>query len=115
VLGAGDGGFMMSIADLETAIRLGLRMCILIYNDSSYAAEVHYFRRQGYSIDLVQFPETDFAAIARGYGARAATVRTVADLGSVRAWVDEGAPGVFLIDGKINPDLEADWHAEHFP
>jgi len=115
VLGAGDGGFMMSIADLETAIRLGLRMCILIYNDSSYAAEVHFFRRQGYSIDIVQFPETDFAAIARGYGARAATVRTLADLDAVRAWVGEGAPGVFLIDGKINPSLEADWHAEHFP
>ncbi|MGA7390339.1 MAG: thiamine pyrophosphate-binding protein [Pseudolabrys sp.] len=115
VLGAGDGGFMMSIADLETAIRLELRMCILIYNDSSYAAEVHFFRRQGYSIDIVQFPETDFAAIARGYGARAATVRTVADLESVRTWIGEGAPGVFLIDAKINPDLEADWHAEHFP
>ena len=115
VLGAGDGGFMMSIADLETAIRLSLRMCILIYNDSSYAAEVHFFRRQGYSIDIVQFPETDFAAIARGYGARAATVRTLADLDAVRAWVGEGAPGVFLIDGKINPSLEADWHAEHFP
>jgi thiamine pyrophosphate-dependent acetolactate synthase large subunit-like protein len=115
VLGAGDGGFMMSIADLETAIRLGLRMCILVYNDSSYAAEVHYFRRQGYSIDIVQFPETDFAAIARGYGARAATVRTLADLDEVRTWVREGAPGVFLIDGKINPNLEADWHAEHFP
>ena len=115
VLGAGDGGFMMSIADLETVIRLGLRMCILIYNDSSYAAEVHFFRRQGYSVDIVQFPETDFAAIARGYGARAATVRTVADLDSVRTWVGEGAPGAFLIDAKINPDLEADWHAEHFP
>ena len=115
VLGAGDGGFMMSIADLETAIRLGLRMCILIYNDSSYAAEVHYFRRQGYSIDIVRFPDTDFAAIARGYGARAATVRTLADLDPVRSWVAEGAPGVFLIDAKINPDLEADWHAEHFP
>ena len=115
VLGAGDGGFMMSIADLETAIRLGLRMCILVYNDSSYAAEVHLYRRKGYSVDIVQFPETDFAAIARGYGACAATVRTVADLAPLRAWVNEGAPGVFLIDGKINPDLEADWHAEHFP
>jgi thiamine pyrophosphate-dependent acetolactate synthase large subunit-like protein len=115
VLGAGDGGLLMSIADLETAIRLGLRLCILVYNDSSYAAEVHYFRRQGYSIDIVQFPETDFAAIARGYGARAATVRALADLDPVRAWVKEGAPGVFVIDAKINPDLEADWHAEHFP
>ncbi len=115
VLGAGDGGFMMSIADLETALRLKLRLCILIYNDSSYAAEVHYFRRQGYAVDIVQFPDTDFAAIARGHGARAATVRTLSDLEALKAWVAEGAPGVFVIDGKINPDLEADWHAEHFP
>jgi thiamine pyrophosphate-dependent acetolactate synthase large subunit-like protein len=115
VLGAGDGGFMMSISDLETAIRLGLRMCILVYNDSSYAAEVHYFRRQGFSVDIVQFPETDFAAIARGYGARGATVRTLNDLEPLRAWVADGAPGVFVVDGKINPNLEADWHAEHFP
>jgi thiamine pyrophosphate-dependent acetolactate synthase large subunit-like protein len=115
VLGAGDGGFMMSIADLETALRLKLRLCILIYNDSSYAAEVHYFRRQGYAVDIVQFPDTDFAAIARGYGARGATVRTLSDLDLLKAWVAEGAPGVFVIDGKISPDLEADWHAEHFP
>jgi acetolactate synthase I/II/III large subunit len=115
VLGTGDGGFLMSIADLETAIRLGLRLCILIYNDSSYAAEVHYFRRKGFSVDIVQFPDTDFAAIARGYGARAVTVCTLADLEPVKAWVADGASGVMVIDGKINPDLEADWHAEHFP
>ena len=115
VLGTGDGGFLMSMADLETAVRLGLRLCILVYNDSSYAAEVHYFRRQGYSVDIVQFPDTDFAAIALGYGARGATVRTLADLDQLKAWVAEGAPGVFVIDGKINPNLEADWHAEHFP
>jgi thiamine pyrophosphate-dependent acetolactate synthase large subunit-like protein len=115
VLGAGDGGFLMSIADLETALRLGLRLCILIYNDSSYAAEVHYFRRQGLPVDIVQFPDVDFAAIARGHGARAATVRMLADLDPLKAWVSEGAPGVFVIDGRIDPDLEADWHAEHFP
>jgi thiamine pyrophosphate-dependent acetolactate synthase large subunit-like protein len=115
VLGAGDGGLLMSMADFETAIRLGLRLCVLVYNDSSYAAEVHYFRRQGLSVDIVQFPDTDFAAVARGYGARAASVRTLADLEPLREWVNEGCPGVFVIDGKINPDLEADWHAEHFP
>jgi thiamine pyrophosphate-dependent acetolactate synthase large subunit-like protein len=115
VLGTGDGGFLMSISDLETALRLKLRLCILVYNDASYAAEVHFFRRHGYSIDIVQFPDTDFATIARGYGARTATARTVADLEPLREWVAEGAPGVFVIDGKINPGLEADWHAEHFP
>jgi thiamine pyrophosphate-dependent acetolactate synthase large subunit-like protein len=115
VLGAGDGGFLMSLADLETAIRMKLRMCILLYNDSSYAAEVHLYRRRGYPIDIVQFPDTDFAAMARGFGARGITVRTLADLAPLRSWVAEGAPGVMVIDGKINPDLEADWHAEHFP
>ncbi|MBV9969377.1 MAG: hypothetical protein JO228_05285 [Xanthobacteraceae bacterium] len=115
VLGAGDGGFLMSMADFETALRLKLRLCILIYNDSSYAAEVHYFRRKGYPVEIVQFPDTDFAAIARGYGARAVTVRRLDDLDPLKAWVAEGAGGVFIIDGKINPDLEADWHAEHFP
>ena len=55
------------------------------------------------SISHFQFPETDFAAIARGFGARGATVRTLADLDAVRTWVGEGAPGVFLIDAKINP------------
>jgi thiamine pyrophosphate-dependent acetolactate synthase large subunit-like protein len=90
-------------------------MCVLIYNDSSYAAEVHFFRRQGFSIDIVQFPETDFSAIARGYGASAATVRTLADLEPLREWVSKGASGLFVIDARINPSLEADWHAEHFP
>jgi thiamine pyrophosphate-dependent acetolactate synthase large subunit-like protein len=115
VLGTGDGGLLMSMADLETAVRLKLRLCILVYNDASYAAEVHYFRRQGYSVDIVQFPETDFTAIARGFGARGVTVRKLADLDALKAWVAEGTPGVFVIDGKINPNLEADWHAEHFP
>jgi len=63
----------------------------------------------------VQFPQTDFTAIARGFGARGVTVRKLADLDPLKAWVADGAPGVFVIDGKINPDLEADWHAEHFP
>ncbi len=115
VLGAGDGGFLMSLADLETAIRMKLRMCILLYNDSSYAAEVHLYRRRGYPIDIVQFPDTDFAAMARGFGAQGITVRTLADLEPLRNWVAEGSPGVMVIDGKISPDLEADWHAEHFP
>jgi thiamine pyrophosphate-dependent acetolactate synthase large subunit-like protein len=115
VLGTGDGGFLMSMADMETAVRLGLRLCILVYNDASYAAEVHYFGKQGFSTDIVRFPATDFVSVARGFGARGATVRKVTDLEPVKAWVAEGSPGVFVIDGKINPGLEADWHAEHFP
>ena len=44
----------------------------------------------------------------------ASIVRTVANLDPVRAWVKEGAPGVFVIDANINANSEAGWHAEHF-
>src|SRR5581483_3185456 len=107
VLGAGDGGLLMSMADMETAVRLGLRLCILVYNDASYAAEVHYFGRQGFSTDLVKFPDTNFVAIAKGFGARGTAVRSLADLEPLKKWVAEGSPGVFVVDGKINPNLEA--------
>jgi len=29
--------------------------------------------------------------------------------------VHNGAQGLFVIDARISPNLEADWHAEHFP
>ena len=33
----GDGGFMMNSQELETAIRLGLDLVVLVLNDGSYA------------------------------------------------------------------------------
>lgn len=114
VLAVGDGGFLMSIAELETAVRLKRRLCIFIYNDSAYSAEVHHFVPEGYSARMAQFPVTDFAAIARGYGADGCVVKTLADLAAVKKWVDDGAQGVFIVDGRINPTLIADWYREIF-
>jgi thiamine pyrophosphate-dependent acetolactate synthase large subunit-like protein len=114
VLAAGDGGFLMSIAELETAVRLKKRICIFIYNDSAYSAEVHHFGPEGYAPGMAQFPVTDFAAIARGYGADGVVVRTVADLAPLQRWVDAGSEGVFVIDGRINPALVADWYRDLF-
>ena len=96
VLGTGDGGFLMSISDLETAVRMKLRMCILVYNDSSYAAEVHLYRRRGYSIDIVQFPDTDFAAIARATAPRPRRSEPSTIFSRCEAWVREGAPASSL-------------------
>ncbi|WP_354115889.1 thiamine pyrophosphate-binding protein [Bradyrhizobium sp. LA7.1] len=112
VLAAGDGGFLMSLADLETAVRLNRRICILVYNDHAYGAEVHHFAPMNYSTKIVQFPDTSFAEIARGFGAKGIEVRTLADLAPLKEWIAEGSPGVFLVDGKINPNLEADWYRE---
>lgn len=121
VLGAGDGGFLMGISELETAVRLELPMVCIIYNDAGYGAEVHHFGADaesggGPAVDLstVTFPDTDIAAIARGFGADAVTVRSVADLEAVRAWLLERPARPLVIDAKIASDGGAWWLAEAF-
>ena len=66
----------------------GCRMLVVIYNDAAYGAEVHHFRPQGHPVELVRFPDTDFAALATAAGARGVTVRDPDDLAAVEAWLD---------------------------
>ncbi|MXP24383.1 thiamine pyrophosphate-binding protein [Gordonia sp. HNM0687] len=116
VLGTGDGGFLMSIAELDTAVRLGLPLVVIVYNDSAYGAEVHHFTDGDH--DTVTFPDTDIASIARGFGAEGVTVRSVDDLGAVRAWVDgyreAGSARPLVVDAKIADDGGSWWLAEAF-
>jgi thiamine pyrophosphate-dependent acetolactate synthase large subunit-like protein len=114
VLGTGDGGFLMAIAELETAVRLGLPMVVIVYNDAAYGAEVHHFEAEPFDYEPVTFPVTDLAAIARGHGAEGVVVRSVADLDAVRAWVDGPRSVPLVIDARIASDGGAWWLAEAF-
>ncbi len=116
VLGTGDGGFLMAISELETAVRLALPLVVIVYNDSAYGAEVHHFGDA--DMTTVTFPETDIAAIARGHGATGVTVTGFDDLDQVRRWVaslDSPEPsGPLVIDAKITNDGGSWWLAEAF-
>ncbi|NWL33030.1 thiamine pyrophosphate-binding protein [Paenarthrobacter nitroguajacolicus] len=120
VLGAGDGGFLMGISELETAARLKLPLVCIVYNDAAYGAEVHHFASEHSEAELssVVFPDTDIAAIARGFGAEGITVRTVADLDAVRPWIAAYEAGTqdrpLVIDAKIASDGGSWWLAEAF-
>ena len=116
VLGTGDGGFHMAIAELETAVRLRLPLVCIVYNDAAYGAEIHHFNADGSEPDMstVTFPDTDIAAIARGFGAEGVTVRTVEDLEAVREWVASNPDTPLVIDAKIASDSGAWWLAEAF-
>jgi acetolactate synthase-1/2/3 large subunit len=97
----GDGGALMGIAELETVARLGLPMVVVVYNDEAYGAEVHHFGPDGHDLDTVVFPPTDLASIARGHGFDACTVRTVADLDVVAAWVAGPRERPLLVDARV--------------
>ncbi|WP_409184784.1 thiamine pyrophosphate-binding protein [Amycolatopsis sp. VS8301801F10] len=100
VAACGDGGFLMSIAELETVVRLKLPMLIVVYNDHAYGAEVYFFEPGGHPADTVTFPDTDLAAIARGYGCDAVTVRAKEDLDEVATRVAAGLDRPLVVDAK---------------
>ena len=56
VAALGDGGALMGISELETAVRLGLPMLIVVYDDEAYGAEVHHFGPDGHPLGTVRFP-----------------------------------------------------------
>lgn len=102
VVGVGDGGFMMAPTELDTAVRHGLGLLVLIYDDHAYGAEVHHFGPAGENTDVAEFPDTDLAAIARGYGCDAITVRSLEDVRAIQDWVDGPRDRPLVVDAKIS-------------
>lgn len=120
VLGTGDGGFLMGIAELETAVRLRLPLVVIVYDDDAYGAEVHHFAPPGTpdadapDLSTVTFPRVDIAAIARGFGADAITVRTLDHLAPLRDWLASDPARPIVLDARIASDGGAWWLAEAF-
>jgi thiamine pyrophosphate-dependent acetolactate synthase large subunit-like protein len=114
VAALGDGGALLSLSEFETVARLGLRMLIVVYNDAAYGAEVHHFGPHGHPLDLVQFPDVDFAALGRAVGLHGVTVRHRRDLGAVTNWLTSGDPPGMVVDAKVVPTVVAEWLEEAF-
>ncbi|MEV6644411.1 thiamine pyrophosphate-binding protein [Amycolatopsis sp. NPDC051371] len=112
VLGTGDGGFHMALSELDTAVRLGLPLVVIVYNDAAYGAEVHHFGDA--DMTTVRFPDSDLAAIGRGFGCAGVTVRSAEDLFAVREWLAGPRSEPLVIDAKIADDGGSWWLAEAF-
>jgi thiamine pyrophosphate-dependent acetolactate synthase large subunit-like protein len=114
VAALGDGGALMSIAELETVVRLRLPMVVAVYDDEAYGAEVHHFGPHGHPLDTVRFPPVDIAAIGRGFGCEGVTVRSATDMAAVRDWLDGPRDRPLVVDAKVTRDRGAWWLEEAF-
>jgi acetolactate synthase I/II/III large subunit len=114
VAALGDGGALMGVSELETAVRLSLPMVIVVYDDEAYGAEVHHFGPEGFPLSTVKFPPVDIAQIARGFGCAAARVRQRGDLAPVREWLDGPRDKPLLIDAKVTSNHGSWWLEEAF-
>ena len=65
----GDGGFMMNSQELETAVRLGLNLVVIILNDSSYGMIKWKQEGMGFENFGLDYTNPDFVKYAESYGA----------------------------------------------
>lgn len=65
----GDGGFMMNSQELETAVRLGLDMVVIVLNDSAYGMIKWKQEGMGFNNFGLDYNNPDFVKYAESYGA----------------------------------------------
>ena len=97
----GDGGFMMNSQEMETAVRLGLNLVVVILNDSAYGMIRWKQAVDGFPDFGMSFGNPDFVRYAQSYGAKGSRVTAVADLVPVLEAAFAGG-GVHLVEVPID-------------
>ena len=97
----GDGGFMMNNQEIDTALRLGLDIVILIFNDSKYGLiEWHQLRHFSRSTNI-EFTNPDFVKLAESFGAKGYRVESVEDfIPTMQAALNDGT--VSIVDCPVD-------------
>ena len=76
----GDAGFLMNSQEIETALRIGVAIVILVWNDSEYGLiKWHQGRRFGRDTQI-EFNNPDLVKYAESFGAKGYRVEAAADL-----------------------------------
>ncbi len=97
----GDGGFMMNGQEMETAVRLGLNLTVLILNDSSYGMIRWKQANMGFDDWGLTYGNPDFVKYAESYGAFGHRVESAAHLKELLQHT-LNTPGVHLIDCPVD-------------
>jgi acetolactate synthase-1/2/3 large subunit len=91
----GDGAFLMSVGELETAVREGLSIVVLVWVDGGYGLigwkqDIHFGRRAA-----VSFGNPDFVQLAESFGASGYRIGAAHELlPTLRKALDDGGVSV---------------------
>ena len=99
----GDGGLGMTLAEIETAVRLRLRIVVIVFNDAALSLIKIKQRPAGQGgSEAVDYAPVSFAGVATAMGAAAAAAGTGADLvTALEAALRRDGPTV--IDVAVDP------------
>lgn len=104
----GDGAFLMSVAELETAVRERVPFVVLVWVDGGYGLigwkqDIHFSRRSA-----VSFGNPDFVRLAESFGARGYAIGAAGELlPTLRKALDDDVVSVIAcpVDYGANAEL----------
>lgn len=95
---AGDAGFLMNVQEMETAVRIGSNITVMVWEDNAYGLiawkqESHF----GQHTDLA-FGNPDWELLARSFGWNGHYEKNAADLaGTLNTALNETGPSLVVI------------------
>lgn len=97
----GDGGFMMNSQELETAVRLGLDLLVLVLRDDAYGMIRWKQQEMGFPDFGLSYGNPDFVRYAEAYGAHGHRVERTEDFAPLLERC-LGSSGVHLLEVPID-------------
>ena len=101
MVATGDGGFLMNLQELETAVRLGCNFVVVVFDDSKYGViewkeEMKFNKSFG-----VEFSNPDFVKLAESFGARGVKIEKTEEFApELKKALDAG--GIWIFDVKVD-------------
>ncbi|MBD8119324.1 acetolactate synthase AlsS [Pantoea agglomerans] len=110
---SGDGGFLQSSMELETAVRLKANILHIVWVDNAYNMVAMQEEKKYHRVSGVNFGPVDFKAYAEAFGAAGFAVTSAAELEpTLRKAMDVQGPAVVAVpvDYTDNPLLMGQLH-----
>lgn len=105
---SGDGGFLMNSQELETAVRLGHAITVVVLRDGKYGVIQHHMDSKLGRHFGVDFGNPDFVAYAQSFGMRAVRIEATHELlPALRSSLESSVPSLIEcpIDYRENQKL----------
>jgi thiamine pyrophosphate-dependent acetolactate synthase large subunit-like protein len=102
----GDASLLMNIGDLDTAVRFGLPLTILVLNDGGFGQERHALARKQLPPEYAIVRAPDFVRLARAVGGDGWQVTKLDELEALASSLEDARDGLRLHDVLINGDVE---------
>lgn len=102
VLAIGDSGLMMSLGDLETAVRLSLPLLVVVCNDGAWGSEALILQTRNVSDTVARMSPPNLAGLADVMGAQSRMVDSVDSVLKLASEVNRVGRGPLLVDCRVN-------------